>query len=168
MNAKKFYAGLYKKLENVTPLKVDCGKLCKGACCKGDGESGMYLFPHEEVMYDGTESWLKIYDSEFFFRDKPVKIAICNGTCDRRKRPLSCRIFPLFVDEHNKITKDLRAKAVCPLIKADIPFDQYDPLFLDRAKRVFNVLNRFKVTKEYITETRKIIEEYEELSNLLK
>ena len=168
MNAKRFYTNLYKKLENVTPLKVDCGGLCQGACCSGDEESGMYLFPHEDVMYDGTEKWIKIYDSDFIFRDKPVKIAICNGTCDRKKRPLSCRIFPLFVDSNNKITKDIRAKAVCPLIKADIPSSQYDPLFLDAVQRVFNVLNRFKVTKEYIAETRKIIEEYKKMNDLFK
>ena len=23
-------------LESLTPLKTDCGRLCEGACCKGD------------------------------------------------------------------------------------------------------------------------------------
>jgi hypothetical protein len=65
MNAKKLYKHIYKLLEDVTPIKADCGKLCNAACCEGDDETGMYLFPFEETMYDGTEKWLKIYDSDF-------------------------------------------------------------------------------------------------------
>ena len=99
MKAEKIYRYLYKLFDEVTPIKADCGQLCGGACCKGDGDTGMYLFPFEECIYDGTENWLKICDSDFYFNGKPVKIAICDGTCDRKKRPLSCRIFPLFLKE---------------------------------------------------------------------
>lgn len=28
----------YELLERVTPLRYDCGKLCDGLCCKGDGK----------------------------------------------------------------------------------------------------------------------------------
>ncbi len=161
MNVKEFYTYLYSLLENVTPLNVDCGNLCKGACCEGDGETGMYLFPYEEVMYDGSESWLKIYDSDFIFKGKPVKIAICNGTCDRNKRPLSCRIFPLFTNKHNKLVYDKRGKGLCPLVTAKIPFTQFDPDFIGNVKRVFNALDKFSLTRSYVKETQKIIDEYD-------
>ena len=168
MTAKEFYTYLYKLLEKVTPLTVDCGGLCEGACCEGDGESGMYLFPCEEVMYDGSEEWLEICDSEFIFRDKPVKIAICNGTCDRKKRPLSCRIFPLFEDENGEVVQDKRAKGLCPLVTAKIPFDEYNPEFIKRVKKVFKILDSNEITREYMEATKDLINDYDELEDIFK
>ena len=159
MNAKKIYKHLYRLLEKSTPIGVDCGQLCDAACCEGDGETGMYLFPFEECMYDGTEEWLKIYDSDFIFRGKPVKIAICNGTCDRKKRPLSCRIFPLFKCG-GELKNDLRALHICPLAKGNITLEEYDGTFVANTKKVFNILDKFAVTREYIAETEKIIEDF--------
>ena len=40
----------YELLERTTPLTSDCGKLCNGLCCKGDGKTGMLLFPGEEIQ----------------------------------------------------------------------------------------------------------------------
>lgn len=36
-----------KLLENMTPLKRDCGRACGAACCQSDedGQGGMLLFP---------------------------------------------------------------------------------------------------------------------------
>ncbi len=160
MNAKKLYKYLYKKLENITPIGVDCGQLCGAACCEGDGETGMYLFPFEEQMYDGTEDWLEIYDSDFIIDGNPVKIAICDGTCDRKKRPLSCRIFPLFKCDGG-LKNDLRAVHICPLAAGNITLEEYDHKFVENTKKVFNILSKFKVTKKYIEETQKIIKEFE-------
>ena len=168
MDAKKFYTHLYKLLDDVTPIKADCGKLCGGACCEGDEETGMYLFPHEEVMYSGKEKWIKIEDSEFIFRGKPVKIAICTGKCVRHKRPLSCRIFPLFLDNNGAVVHDKRGNGLCPLVTAKIPLGDFDPEFIGNVKRVFNILNRFTVTKEYLAQTRELIEEYDELNNIFE
>lgn len=57
MNGK--YQRLYKKAKNImqdkTPLKKDCGQLCGKACCKGDTETGMLLFPFEENSLPVTE-----------------------------------------------------------------------------------------------------------------
>ena len=42
-----------KRLEEVTPLKSDCGRVCGAACCRpvqGE-ETGMLLFPGEEAFY---------------------------------------------------------------------------------------------------------------------
>jgi len=34
----------------LTPLKGhDCGQLCSAACCKGDEQTGMLLFPGEST-----------------------------------------------------------------------------------------------------------------------
>ena len=42
-------------VRDVTPLKMNCGKLCGGACCQpspdDDGENGMLLFPFEDEFY---------------------------------------------------------------------------------------------------------------------
>ena len=168
MNAKKLYGHMYSLLDNITPIKADCGKLCGSACCKGDEDTGMYLFPYEETMFSGNESWIKIYDSDFLSGNKPVKIAICNGTCERRKRPLSCRIFPLFLSEEKLICTDLRASHICPLAAAKIDFNEYNPEFINNVTRVFNILMKFKTTRRYISDTQKIIEEYEEINNIFK
>ena len=168
MIKKEFYDELYRLLENVTPLKVDCGGLCQGACCEGDGETGMYLFPGEEMMYDGTEDWLEICDSDFFFEGNPVKIAICDGTCDRKKRPLSCRIFPLFIDEEGNLTYDARGEWLCPLVTANIEFEQFDPRFIENVTKTFEKLMENETTENYIKETQKIIKEHSELKELFE
>ena len=159
MDARKIYKHIYKLLENVTPIDADCGKLCKSACCKGDKDTGMYLFPFEEVMYENKEKWFFICDSDFLIDEKPVKIFICNGKCKRDMRPVSCRIFPLFYSDNGLIC-DKRANALCPLVYGKIDLSEYNPEFIRNLKKVFNILNKFKTTKKYIKETEKIIDEY--------
>ena len=78
----------YSVLRSVTPLTVDCGKICNGKCCKGDNKTGMLLFPGEENLIDPD---MKVYKNE-----KGDSFAVCDGTCDRNRRPLACRIYPLF------------------------------------------------------------------------
>ena len=48
-----------EKLNNVTPLKKDCGRVCDARCCRTlDGEeTGMLLFPSEAEAYAGKEGW---------------------------------------------------------------------------------------------------------------
>lgn len=76
-------------LEQLTPLKRDCGTLCGGACCRSlEGEAtGMLLFPGEEDDYVGLEGWQ-------LTETKQGWLVSCPGTCDRSIRPLACRIFP--------------------------------------------------------------------------
>ena len=46
------YSAAYSLIDEATPLRhKDCGALCDGACCKGDDETGMYLYPFEEAMF---------------------------------------------------------------------------------------------------------------------
>ena len=165
MEAYKLYSYLYSLIDEVTPLKVDCGALCDGACCKGD-DAGMYLFPHEEVMYSGKEKWMDIYDSDILLRGEPVKILVCKGKCDRRKRPLSCRIFPLFIGNDGEISVDSRAGAMCPLAKSKMSIDEYNPDFVKNVEKAFKMLMKIKITKEFIEINKKVINEYKELENL--
>ena len=71
---------LYKKVKRImgdkTPLKKDCGLICSGACCKGDSDTGMLLFPGEDTN-------LNIIEKD------GVRLAVCDGTCNRDERPFS-------------------------------------------------------------------------------
>lgn len=91
-----FKSGLQKaldELENITPLKpFNCGKLCSARCCSGGDNDGMGLFPGEKELLESSTDF-EINDSEGNFGEPVV---VCRGGCDRRKRPLACRIFPLF------------------------------------------------------------------------
>ncbi len=165
MEAKKLYTYLYSLLDNVTPLKTDCGALCDGACCKGD-DAGMYLFPYEEVMYTEKEKWMEIYESDILLRGEPIKILVCKGRCDRKKRPLSCRIFPLFLNKDGEVSLDSRANAMCPLVQNKLSLDEYNPEFVENVGKVFKMLKKIKITKEFIELNREIIDEYNELKSL--
>lgn len=101
-----FKSGLQKaldELENITPLKpFNCGKLCSARCCSGGDNDGMGLFPGEKELLESSMDF-EINDSEGNFGEPVV---VCRGGCDRRKRPLACRIFPLFplaVERENEI-----------------------------------------------------------------
>ena len=49
-------------LENLTPLRTDCGKVCGSACCKSldAEETGMLLFPGEEDRMHQPDERLSI------------------------------------------------------------------------------------------------------------
>ena len=98
---KDFYEAINKIIGDETPLEVDCGKLCDGACCAVTDEiTGMYLFPFEIEMYKKMPHWAKVYDTDFTYGEKEAELFTCTGKCDRNKRPLSCRIFPLVPYAH--------------------------------------------------------------------
>ena len=127
LDKKAFYTKLYKMLENVTPLTVDCGQLCDGACCAVTDEiTGMYLFPGEKVMYDPMPEWGELHDIDFTYDGgKSVDLFTCPGKCDRSLRPLSCRIFPLVPYAKRggelEIRMDIRGRGMCPLATAMKP-----------------------------------------------
>lgn len=108
----------YALLEDVTPLKYNCGLLCGGACCKSDTvnsetEGGMSLLPYEDVLIGGCEG----------FEVKETvdgKVLICDGSCERIFRPFMCRIFPYYASidtDTGKISLkiDPRSVNVCPM-----------------------------------------------------
>ena len=103
-------------LEDVTPLKRDCGRVCGARCCRSlEGEdTGMLLFPGEEELYRELPGWQ--------LRETPRGVlALCPGHCDRKERPLACRLFPAIPEETAeggcRVRMDERARAVCPLAR---------------------------------------------------
>ena len=39
MSAYEAVSAARALLQNLTPLKTDCGRLCQGACCQGDEQT---------------------------------------------------------------------------------------------------------------------------------
>ena len=126
-----------EKLENRTPLKRDCGRVCGSRCCRSlDGEkTGMLLFPGEAEAYAGKAEWE--------IRKPPRgDLLFCSGACDRNERPLSCRLFPLLplVGDSGEIrvVTDLRARPVCPLARQGK--SAMDPAFIDAVREAGKIL----------------------------
>lgn len=98
----------------LTPMITDCGALCGAACCRPDedGQGGVYLFPGEEELLADCD-WGHVAPDGF------APMLVCDGPCDRARRPLACRIFPLTPvrgrDGLWTVRMDARARAMCPL-----------------------------------------------------
>lgn len=150
-NYEKLYRKIFKIMGEVTPLYVNCGQLCNCACCKGDENTGMRLFPFEG-------STLKVKELP-----ENGRLAVCNGTCNRATRPLACRIFPFFptIDEKGKIyvELDFRAARLCPILKF---YDdlQFNPKFFKAVKKVGNLLKKDEATRKFLIDSTEEIDNY--------
>lgn len=104
-------------LETVTPLTLDCGRFCGGACCESDedGQGGMLLFPGEEALYDPLPQGFYLEKDDAVMEG--AYLLTCDGSCDRSQRPLSCRLFPM-LPTRKGAKMDWRAWAVCPLMES--------------------------------------------------
>lgn len=147
----------YTLLGSVTPLNFDCGKLCNGKCCEGDEKTGMLLFPGEEAVLDEN---INIVTS-----NEGNRVAICNGSCNRAKRPLSCRIYPLFPliknengNEYIEVIYDPRAS--CPLCFGE---QKLSRRFTKAVKRVGKYLLSNEETEKVY---REISDEINDILNL--
>lgn len=163
MHISEIYKSIYKFYGDSTPLLVDCGKLCNGACCESadDEETGMYLFPGEEKLFENNPDF-KIVSSEFEYAGKSANILICKGTCNRDLRPLSCRIFPLIPyikDDKFELIFDPRATSVCPLVDLT-DFSQLDHNFIKKTKCVIDLLMKFKETKLFLEGLTDIVDDF--------
>lgn len=155
MNGK--YQRLYKKAKNImqdkTPLKKDCGLLCGKACCKGDAETGMLLFPFEETSLSVTEK-------------NGVRLCVCDGSCNRRERPLSCMIFPFFPyitrDGRIKVIPDIRGSGICPIVR-NFTETKIDRRFLRRVKKVGRLLSEDDQCRTFLEEISRETDVYLEL-----
>ena len=126
-----------KILEEVTPLKADCGRVCGAACCASlEGEeTGMLLFPGEEALCRQVPGG-RIEETA-----NGTLLLICRGTCAREERPLSCRLFPLFPEpegEQIHVRMDARAGAVCPL--AGMGLRALSPTFVEAVRQAGKAL----------------------------
>lgn len=157
MTAKK-YERIYKMLENVTPLRADCGVICNKNCCKGDENTGMLLFPFEETVLTVKE-------------ENGLRVAVCDGTCMRSERPLSCRLFPFFpvMNSEGDIEAviDTRGYGICPLTEhqSEIKFNRR---FLRSVRRVGRILYRDEDTFPFMKKMSEEIEFQKELIEKLR
>ena len=119
MQAPKEVLAARALLESVTPLKRDCGRVCGVACCQSDedGQGGMLLFPGEEALYDPLPPGFSMQQDDGVLQG--ALLITCAGRCEREKRPLSCRLFPLLPSPEGAVL-DQRAWAVCPLMESGI------------------------------------------------
>ena len=148
-------------LENITPLKLDCGLICGHACCHSmEGEmTGMLLFPGE------AEYYAKLEDYHVSSTENGLLLT-CSGRCDRADRPLSCRIFPLMPllrQDGIKVATDLRAKTVCPL--ANHGKDALAAEFVDAVRQVGRILAEDDEQRAFLA---KLTAEQDELKALRK
>ena len=146
---------VYSLLENVTPLKFDCGKLCGSACCKdnvfSDDSEGMLLLPFEKQY---------LYDKGFEIKDTPdASFALCKGKCDRRYRPFMCRIFPYYIRIKQNgqslklnVLTDPRAISFCPVAKR-LRGTRTNILFKRNILKCARILLKDKNTKAHLLKT---------------
>lgn len=149
---ERYYKNFYKKANEIigdkTPLKKDCGLICGGACCKGNEDTGMLLFPFEKTRLN-----IKEKDS--------VRLAVCEGKCQRKDRPLSCKIFPFFPyvtpEGKIKVVPDVRGRSICPIVTNynDIKLDRG---FLYRVKRLGDFLYADEGCREFLEEVSREID----------
>ena len=151
----------YSVLRRITPLNFDCGKICNGKCCKGDEKTGMLLFPGEENLIDPNINVIETEDGNM--------LAVCNGTCDRNRRPLSCRIYPLFpvVTEEDGVKVCFDYRADCPLYISK-PEYKFNKRFIKGVRRVGKYLLLNNETKDFYLELSDACNEYYELLKKLK
>ena len=151
----------YALLEEVTPLTTDCGAVCDGRCCRESADSeGMLLFPGEEVLLADAGYTIRPAEGGY--------LLTCGGTCDRRLRPLACRIFPLFpiLTEEGRVKAvyDPRGYRMCPLVRecAHVPLSRD---FVRAVRRVGRILSADPACAAFL---RMQSEEIAELNRLLK
>lgn len=161
MKPEVFYSYVYSVLCDVTPLPEDCGKLCGGACCRESDEgSGMYLYPMEEKMYNPKPAWADISETDFEYGNgKKTLMLTCPDYCDRKLRPLACRIFPLVPyvkrGERPRVILDPRSASLCPLYNKGV-----DEKFSKGVWRVTKLLYAVPVCREYLYAQTELIDEY--------
>ena len=135
-------------LKDITPLRTDCGRFCGGACCEGDDETGMLLFPGEEALY-GDCGFGEVLTADYTLAGRPALLFVCDGACEREARPLSCRLFPLLpAADPEKVRMDPRASGLCPLYASGIP--GLAPAFVSAVKAACAVLSQDPACRAFL------------------
>lgn len=147
----------YELTEKVTPLAYDCGKLCGGKCCKGDNDTGMWLFPYEEEILKNINDFeIKECDGNFGY-----KMVVCHGKCNRKTRPLACRIYPYFpmiADDGFDVRADIRGITSCPILFKNIKIDYS---FIRQVRKIARLFNRDAELKKYIININALLDDIE-------
>lgn len=148
-------------LDELTPLKSDCGIYCGGACCRAEGDNeGMLLMPDEEAYYAHCD-FAEVRPAQFLGIAQPLML-VCNGRCRRSERPLCCRVFPLAprlrADGRFDVRIDRRAFAVCPLSAYGL--SAFDPTFVQGCRTAFNALSTDGECRLYLEAWSALMDEY--------
>ncbi len=155
LSYKRLYSLAYDAIGDATPIKADCGQLCGKACCRVEEDiTGMYLFPEENIMLRDMPDGMKLYDTDFEYDyGRYADLLTCDGSCDRSRRPLACRIFPLtpYISEDGelKIIVDPRGKGVCPMARTMKPED-FDPAFVEAVRRAANIILKNRQARLFV------------------
>ena len=144
---KKTYQAAYRLLNRVSPTDYDCGELCGSACCLAEEDDmGIYLLPGDEELFAGETDnsaddsadggwleWRMESAADCGFPESwPEEIPFirCKTPpfCERSKRPLQCRTFPLmpYLTEDGELQmlyNDNELPYRCPLIEEEIPLN---------------------------------------------
>lgn len=160
INPRAIYQYAYSLLEEVTPCRIDCGRLCGAACCEdSEAGTGMYLYPAEVCMLHPLPDWAEAEPSGFFYAGREAVIFSCPGRCERHLRPLACRIFPLVPykkpGKRMKIIYDPRAAAMCPLRPEDL-----SEAFCEAVTRSMRAVVKTKEGRAFIEAQSELIDEY--------
>ena len=157
----------YSALRAVTPLPngLDCGKFCGARCCRGGDNDGMLLFRGEERFFE--------HDPRFTIRTNgDRKLLICPGVCDRRTRPLACRMYPFYPVPQDtekglsiRVVYDLRGLRTCPLVYGR---RKPDPRFIRAVRKAGYILSRDADNLQMMRETAALFEDMVSLTGLLK
>lgn len=122
----------------------------------------MLLFPGEKERLEKTN-----------FHIVPAAggdLLTCSGCCDRRLRPLACRMFPLFpyIEEKTGLVRavyDPRGFRVCPLINqcGHVPLERS---FVRAVRRAGRVLMEDPACKEFLRQQSRDIDALNRLAGL--
>lgn len=129
------YRRLFKRayrLLDVSPLKDggDCGLLCGRKCCRPLEELGIYLMPHERNALYGSK------DTFRWERQKRGYFLQCDGICDRKSRPMQCRVYPLMpIIGLNGLMFIRNPMGGCPIDKNDLT-----PEFIRRCFKAYKLI----------------------------
>ena len=131
---KKTMQEIYERLDKVSPVDYDCGRLCNEACCVYDEEDYaneelfLYLMPGEELMYEDSDCFelYTMQSNTSGYTDNwedNVFLVKCTTPpkCDRKIRPIQCRTFPLIPhigldEEFHLVFDESEYPYVCPLV----------------------------------------------------
>ena len=144
-------------LSDVTPLSSDCGRLCAAACCRGDEETGMLLFPEEERLFEGC-AFGRVIPARFSLAGRPALLFVCRGGCARARRPLACRFFPLLPEPAEggvRLRMDPRGAGVCPLYRSGAR--GLSPAFREAARRAAEALCEDEACAAWLRDLRQAL-----------
>ena len=168
----------YTRLENVTPLKYDCGSLCGSLCCNNNGKDGetlgMWLLPYEKELLEALTKDDPTTNFTFGKAEDGTETVFCSGMCDRRFRPFACRIYPFYAKLINdetgririKVKVDPRARFSCPIAMKD-SYLRPSIEFVSTVKSAVRELLKDEIIKKDLISTSEFLSEIEEMQNKL-